>query len=824
MRREIGVMSACQVHRWVALVILLDGAVSAPAAEQPGVDLFRSVRADDVSAVRALLAGGADVGARDADGDTPLIEAAFYSSPEVVGALLAAGADVDASNLLGVTPLHRAATRPLQAALLLDAGADVRARTQLGNSALVLAAREHGASPTLRRLLDAGAEVGAANAFGATALMAAAAAQDAGSVRLLLDRGADIDAKPLMDGSGFILGGGRTALMWAAFRGDEGLVRLLLERGARTDGFTLAGNALTQAAWASHTGVARILLDAGADSGARDLVADFTPLHWAASSERADPAFAALLLERGADPAAGGGDPVDGFLGVPQTPLMLARYRGETPVVAALLRSGARETPSRLPKAAAAPAPDQAEPVEVDPEAIATAVSRAIPPLQKTASGSRASFLRHASRQDCLSCHQQYLPMAAVGTARALQLPVDEGAAREQVSLSLQHPTLPKDFEAQAVFHPEPAIEAGYHLLGLRLEKQAACDLTDSLVHYLSVSQAPDGRWHANLPRPPLQSSDLTATAFAVFSLRTYPIPSRRAELDDQVRRAAAWLRQAEAVTNEELAFQLLGLFWAGEKGDGLAAFATRLASEQRTDGGWAQLPKLPSDAYATGISLYALAQAGRPDPDDPVVARAVGYLLRTQTPGGTWHVRRRAFPFQPPMESGFPHGADSWISAAATSWAAMALGSLLDPSDPPRPRSTSPAAGVAAASPPPAAADLAATGAGAPHDFSADIRPLLERSCLACHSGDRPKGGFRVDSRSALLAGGNRGEANVVPGKPEASPLLDCVTDQIEDLEMPPLGKREKFPPLGPTEVASFRAWIASGAGWPEGVTLRSP
>ena len=44
------------------------------------------------------------------------------------------------------------------------------------------------------------------------------------------------------------------------------------------------------------------------------------------------------------------------------------------------------------------------------------------------------------------------------------------------------------------------------------------------------------------------------------------------------------------------------------------------------------------------------------------------------QLADGTWHVRRRAFPFQPTMNSGFPHGRDSWISAAATSWAVLAL------------------------------------------------------------------------------------------------------------------------------------------------------
>jgi len=68
--------------------------------------------------------------------------------------------------------------------------------------------------------------------------------------------------------------------------------------------------------------------------------------------------------------------------------------------------------------------------------------------------------------------------------------------------------------------------------------------------------------------------------------------------------------------------------------------------------------------------------------PTHPGVDRAVRYLLQNQLDDGTWHVRRRAFPFQPTMNSGFPHGRDSWISAAGTSWAVMAL-SVAEPRTP---------------------------------------------------------------------------------------------------------------------------------------------
>jgi N-acyl-D-amino-acid deacylase len=53
---------------------------------------------------------------------------------------------------------------------------------------------------------------------------------------------------------------------------------------------------------------------------------------------------------------------------------------------------------------------------------------------------------------------------------------------------------------------------------------------------------------------------------------------------------------------------------------------------------------------------------------------RGVAYLLGTQLSDGSWHVKTRAFPFQAYFESGFPHGPDQWISAAATGFATVAL------------------------------------------------------------------------------------------------------------------------------------------------------
>jgi hypothetical protein len=87
---------------------------------------------------------------------------------------------------------------------------------------------------------------------------------------------------------------------------------------------------------------------------------------------------------------------------------------------------------------------------------------------------------------------------------------------------------------------------------------------------------------------------------------------------------------------------------------------------------------------------------------------------------------------------------------------------------------------------------------------FESRIRPVLIEHCQECHSGDEVNGGLRVDSRDALLAGGDSGPA-VAPGLPEESLLLAAL--RHEGFEMPPSGR------LADEVVADFAAWIRAGA-----------
>jgi hypothetical protein len=64
----------------------------------------------------------------------------------------------------------------------------------------------------------------------------------------------------------------------------------------------------------------------------------------------------------------------------------------------------------------------------------------------------------------------------------------------------------------------------------------------------------------------------------------------------------------------------------------------------------------------------------------NPAVQRGVQFLLRTQLPDGSWHVKSRAAKFQPYFQSGFLHDHDQWISMAVTAWASLELVSSGEP------------------------------------------------------------------------------------------------------------------------------------------------
>ncbi len=90
---------------------------------------------------------------------------------------------------------------------------------------------------------------------------------------------------------------------------------------------------------------------------------------------------------------------------------------------------------------------------------------------------------------------------------------------------------------------------------------------------------------------------------------------------------------------------------------------------------------------------------------------------------------------------------------------------------------------------------------------FEKKVRPLLAEKCYSCHSADEKiKGGLRLDTKDSTLHGGDTG-AVIEPGDPEASLLIEAITWEDDDLEMPP---KEK---LKPSEISDLKKWIKMGA-----------
>ena len=95
---------------------------------------------------------------------------------------------------------------------------------------------------------------------------------------------------------------------------------------------------------------------------------------------------------------------------------------------------------------------------------------------------------------------------------------------------------------------------------------------------------------------------------------------------------------------------------------------------------------------------------------------------------------------------------------------------------------------------------------------FEKRIRPLLSDTCYKCHSekAEKLKGGLMLDSREAMLKGGDTGPA-LVPGNPEKSLLIEAIHWTNSDLQMPP---KKRLPAA---QVADLEAWVKAGAPWPQ-------
>lgn len=189
---------------------------------------------EDLEIIRFFLENGAKANQEDADGNTPLGNAAARNTPEVVGILAGEVPDVDAANAEGQTPLMRAVQRntPAVVSLLLSAGADVSARDKAGNTVSYYllgswdAAHPEAFDQKLAALQQAGFNLYENQAGGNTLYHLAADANSLPLLAKVAHESVDVNARN---------DEGMTALHLAAMKAsDDALLRYLVDLGADT--------------------------------------------------------------------------------------------------------------------------------------------------------------------------------------------------------------------------------------------------------------------------------------------------------------------------------------------------------------------------------------------------------------------------------------------------------------------------------------------------------------------------------------------------------------------------------------------------------------
>ena len=624
------------------------------SAQEPRDNLYTAIRSNDLQRLKALLDEGVSANTEGPNKITPLMDAAAIGSLDAMKMLIERRADVNAVNTYCSTALMWSVTDAKKVRLLLDNGADVNVAARSGRTPLIVAAFANPSADVVRMLLAKGANVNVMDQRKVTPLNAATFGNDTATVRLLLDANADVNTADT-----FI---GLTPLMNAAGNRNLPAVKLLLAKSANVNAVSktqdlpkIQTGTVEFGGWTpllmsvpfGPPDIARTLIDAGAKVNVQDY-RGFTPLMLAVATDRYNPETVRLLLAHGADqqPKTRSGETASDW----------AYKFSDTAVLKALGSS---------PKAASPSVPLPAEMPDTR-----TAVERSVKLLEKATT-------QFFARSNCFACHEQPAAAFAVGAARAKGIAVDEKAASDRwtqltagVNATQLEGAAPLGGADNNLYLTEALVRSGYK----------PDRTTDLLAANLAAYQGGDGGWHLpGYSRSPLQDSDFSRTAMAIRALKTYGTPGRAAETRERIERAKQWMLHAEAVTTEDLAMRLAGVAAAGASAAELRKLAEPILARQGPDGGFAQRDNFTSDAYATGMTLWALAEAKVIQPNQEVYRKGVRFLLATQNADGSWHVSSRATKFQIYFESGFPHGHDQWISTMATGWAANALALSLD-------------------------------------------------------------------------------------------------------------------------------------------------
>jgi len=273
-------------------------------------------------------------------------------------------------------------------------------------------------------------------------------------------------------------------------------------------------------------------------------------------------------------------------------------------------------------------------------------------------------------KRKCFECHHAPFTIWALNEGKKQGYVVDEKALTEMTSW-----VVGKDYLANLVAKPpkqeQIVLNEAPLLLALGIEAgndKATQDGLKKMLTSVLSDQDKDGSWKRPEARPIASSPD-TLTTLALLALSAPNAPDLGKDGKAARERGLQWLRAAKP--DDELQTVALRLILWRRLGRPAAEWeplVQQLRSAQHSDGGWSQIKKAKSDAYATGQALYALAEAGV-KPGDEAVRKAQSFLAKTQRQDGAWAMASRAI---------LPGGKRATnlepITHAGSAWAVMGL------------------------------------------------------------------------------------------------------------------------------------------------------
>lgn len=297
---------------------------------------------------------------------------------------------------------------------------------------------------------------------------------------------------------------------------------------------------------------------------------------------------------------------------------------------------------------------------------VSTTIDRGLAFLAKDA-------LAWKDTHNCVSCHHAGLVIWSLREAKLRGHAVDEPVLAEMTKwvaesgngkTGLPRPAgRPKAYNAKAIW------------LALSLEADPAPDAVAQkglklLLETVRTDQTDTGAW-SSWPetRPPIfGDSDESVTALATLAL--LPAAAAGDDAAKAVRdKGVRWLSETKPVDDPQtVAMRLVLWKRLGRPAEEWKPLFERIKERQNADGGWSQAKDMASDAWATGQALYALAHAGI-KPDDPMIARAHAFLIKTQRDDGSWPMTSR--PVKPGGE-----GSKNQIpiTGAGSAWGVLGL------------------------------------------------------------------------------------------------------------------------------------------------------